>query len=64
MNIFEKLEEALTEAGRDVTQKAKEVSGIAKLKLDIKAKEDYVQKQYAMLGTNYYNKHKEVENGY
>ena len=62
MNIFEKLENALTEAGRDVSQKAKEVSAIAKLKLDIKSKEDYVQKQYITLGSNYYNLHKDEEN--
>ena len=62
MNIFEKLEEALTEAGRDVSQKAKDVTEIAKLKLDIKSKEDYVQKQYVALGLNYYNNHKDDEN--
>lgn len=59
MDFFDKLGEALTEAGRDVSQKAKDVSEIAKLKMDIKSKEDYVQKQYVTLGTNYYNKHKD-----
>ena len=46
MEFFEKLSESLVSAGKDVSQKAKDVSEIAKLKLDIKSKEDYVQKQY------------------
>ena len=36
MAFFDSMKETLTTAGRDVSQKAKEVSGVAKLKLDIK----------------------------
>lgn len=61
MGFFDELTESLTTAGRDVTQKAKDVSEIAKLKLDIKSKEDYVQKQYAALGAAYFEKHKDEE---
>ncbi|MBP3488570.1 MAG: zinc ribbon domain-containing protein [Roseburia sp.] len=61
MDFFDKLGESLVTAGKDVTQKAKDVSEIAKLKLDIKSKEDYVQKQYAALGLAYYEKHKGEE---
>ncbi|MCI5874302.1 MAG: zinc ribbon domain-containing protein [Clostridiales bacterium] len=61
MGFFDELTESLTTAGRDVSQKAKEVSEIAKLKLDIKSKEDYVQKQYAALGAAYFEKHKDEE---
>lgn len=61
MEFFDKLGESLVTAGKDVTQKAKDVSEIAKLKLDIKSKEDYVQKQYAALGLAYYEKHKDEE---
>ena len=43
MEFFDKLSESLVSAGKDVSQKAKDVSEIAKLKLDIKSKEDYVQ---------------------
>ncbi len=43
MAFFNKLGESLTTAGREVSQKAKEVSEITKLRLDIKAKEDYVE---------------------
>lgn len=61
MGFLDELTESLTTAGRDVTQKAKDVSELAKLKLDIKSKEDYVQKQYAALGEAYFMKHKEEE---
>ena len=40
MEFFDKLSESLVSAGKDVSQKAKDVSEIAKLKLDIKSKED------------------------
>lgn len=57
MDLFEQLGEALVSAGKDINQKARDVSEIAKLKLDIRAKEDYVQKQYTALGADYYAKH-------
>lgn len=58
MALFEKLGETIVSVGKDATQKAKDLSGVAKLNLDIKAKEDYVQKQYAELGKVYYEAHK------
>lgn len=58
MDFFDKLGESLVSAGKDVSQRAKDISEIAKLKLDIKSKEDYVQKQYAALGQAYFEKHK------
>lgn len=61
MDFFDKLGESLVSAGRDVSQKAKDVSEIAKLKIDIKAKEDYVDRQYRELGAAYYDKHKNEE---
>lgn len=59
MDLFEKLGETLVSAGKDAAQKAKDLSGVAKLNLDIKSKEDYVQKQYAELGRIYYEAHKD-----
>lgn len=61
MEFFDKLGETLVNAGKDVGQKAKDASEIAKLKLDIKAKEDYVKGKYAELGEKYFNQHKEDE---
>lgn len=61
MEFFDKLSETIVSAGKDVGQKAKDVSGIAKLKMDIRSKEDFVEKQYAELGKAYYEKHKDEE---
>lgn len=58
MEFFDKLGDTLLNAGKDVTQKAKDVSGIAKLKLDIHSKEDFIKSQYTELGKIYYEKNK------
>ena len=61
MEFFEKLGDTIVSVGKDVTQKAKDVSGIAKLKLDIRSKEDFIKEQYIELGKAYYEAHKEEE---
>ena len=61
MDFFDKLGESLVSAGKDVSQKAKDVSEIARLRIDIKAKEDYVDRQYRELGAAYYDRHKNEE---
>lgn len=59
MSKWENLKGSLVSAGRDVSQKAKEVSEVAKLKMDIRTKEDFVEKQYAILGRAYYEANKD-----
>jgi len=59
MDFFDKIGETLVSAGKDVKEKAKDVSEVAKLKIDIRSKEEFVEKQYAALGKSYYEKHKE-----
>ena len=59
MDILEKIGDTIVHVGKDVTQKAKDVSGIAKLKLDIRAKEDFIKEQYMAIGKEYYERHKE-----
>ncbi len=59
MAFFDKLSETLVNASRDVSQKAKDLSGTAKLTLDIRSKEDQVQKLYAEIGRQYVEEHKE-----
>lgn len=61
MSFLDSMKSELLSAGRDVSQKAKEVSEVAKLKLDIKSKEDALNKQYVELGKRYYDMHKEGE---
>lgn len=61
MATWDDIKGSLYTAGRDISQKAKDVSGVARLKLDIRAKEDYVEKQYAAIGKAYYEAHKDSE---
>lgn len=61
MTFFTKLGETISATGKDVSQKAKELTGIAKLNLDIKAKEDFVERQYMEIGKQYFELHKEDE---
>lgn len=58
MAFFDKFGDTIINAGKDVTQKAKDVSGIAKLKLDIRSKEDFIKEQYVELGKVYHKKNK------
>ena len=58
MDILEKIGDTILSVGKDVTQKAKDVSGIAKLKLDILSKEDFIREQYTEIGKAYYEKNK------
>ena len=55
---FEHLKQTVVSAGKEVADKAKETSSIAKLKLDIRTKEDFLTKQYAELGKAFYQAHK------
>lgn len=59
MAFFDKLSETLANAGRDVSQKAKDLSDTAKLTMDIHTKEDQVQKMYAQIGKLYFDSHKD-----
>ena len=59
MAFFDKLSETLTNASKDVSQKAKDLSGVAKLTMDIHTKEDQVQKLYAQIGKRYFEEHKD-----
>lgn len=58
MTFLNRLGDTITSVGKDVTQKAKDVSGIAKLKMDIRSREDFVKEQYIQIGKAYYQAHK------
>jgi rubrerythrin len=59
MAFLDKLGETLVSAGKDVSQKAKDLSGSAKLTMDIRAKEDQLEGLYKELGKKYYEAHSE-----
>ena len=61
MSFIDKLGDSIVSMSKDVGQKAKEASGIAKLKLDIRIKQEYVKEQYAQLGKIYYEAHRDED---
>lgn len=58
---FEKLKDNLVSAGKEVEEFAKDASTVAKLKYAIHTKEDFLEKQYALLGRAFYNAHKDED---
>lgn len=58
---LDKVKESLVNAGKEVESKAKDVSAIAKIKVDIRNKEMFLEKQYALLGKAFYEAHKDEE---
>ena len=59
MNILDGLGETLNNAYNDVSKRAKDASGIAKLSYKIKQKESYISMQYGALGKAYFEDHKD-----
>lgn len=56
---FMKLKEDVLAAGRQAGDKVNEVSAQARLRFEIKAKEDFIESAYADLGRAYYERHKD-----
>lgn len=54
MDFFLKLGDTLAEVGQDVALRAKDLAENTKLSIDIHAKEEYINKQYASLGRKIY----------
>lgn len=51
---FDKLKEDIISAGKEVGDFAKGATDVARIKINIRTKEDFLQKQYAELGKAYY----------
>lgn len=58
---FNKVKESILSAGKEVEGFAKDASTIAKIKYDIRVKEDFLEKQYALLGKVFYEAHKDED---
>lgn len=58
MEIIDKIGGTIASVSRDATQKAKDLSEIAKIRMDIHSKQDYIAKLYQEMGKAYYEKHK------
>lgn len=59
MDILGKIGETITETSKDVSQKVTDLTEITKLRMDIRNKEDFVRRQYAEIGKQYYEMHKD-----
>ena len=58
---FNKLKSDIVSVGKDVGNKVSDVSAVARLKMDIHNKEDFIEKQFTELGRAYYLAHREEE---
>lgn len=61
MDILDKISGTLLSASKDAAQKAKDLSDLARLRMDIRSKEDYINQQYQQIGKVYYARHKDDE---
>jgi hypothetical protein len=57
MDFFDKLNDTIVETGKNLGQKAKETSNIAKLSYDIRSLESKVRENYRKLGKAYYEEY-------
>lgn len=61
MGFVEQLSATISSVSKDVGERAKEVSGIARLRFDIRTKQDFLREQYVIVGKAYYEAHKDEE---
>ncbi len=62
MDFFEKVGETITEKGKEVTNKAKDIAEIAGLRNQISTCEDVIRKNYLEIGRLYYEQFANSEN--
>lgn len=60
-SIFDKIQDTVIMASREVEHTAKELTGKAKLQYEIKTRESYLNDLYKELGKKYYTEHKDDE---
>ncbi len=61
MELFDKLGDTIVSVSKDATQKAKDISELARIRMEIRAKKDYINKLYLEIGKSYYESHKDDE---
>lgn len=61
MELFDKLGDTIVSVSKDATQKAKDISDLARIRMEIHAKQDYINKLYLEIGKLYYEAHKDDE---
>ncbi len=61
MELFDKLGDTIVSVSKDATQKAKDISDRARIRMEIRSKQDYLNKLYLEIGKIYYDAHKDDE---
>ena len=61
MELFDKLGDTLVSVTKDATQKAKDISELARISMEIHSKQDYINKLYQEIGRLYFEAHKDDE---
>lgn len=61
MELFDKLGDTIVSVSKDATQKAKDISELARIRMELRAKQDYLNKLFLEIGKIYYDAHKEDE---
>lgn len=61
MELFDKLGDTIVSVSKDATQKAKDISELARLRMEIRAKQEYLNKLFLEIGKIYYDAHKDDE---
>lgn len=61
MAFFDKVGEALTNVGKGASQKARDLTDLAKLNMELKSKQDFIERQYTEIGKKVYETQKNDE---
>ncbi len=61
MELFDKLGDTIVSVSKDATQKAKDFSDLARIRMELRAKQDYLNKLFLEIGKIYYDAHKDDE---
>ena len=61
MELFDKLGDTIVSVSKDATQKAKDISDLARIRMEIRSKQDYLNKLFLEIGRIYYDAHKDDE---
>ena len=60
MEVFDKISMTLKQKGKVAADKAKEVAGIAQLKIQINTQEDLIKKSYQEIGKRYFELYRDM----
>jgi len=61
MNFFDKVGNAIQTGVKEVSEGAKGMTDIAKMKMEIKSKEDFIERQYIEIGKKVYETEKDAD---